>query len=104
MVQAAPKVYIFTNLTAVTAIARQRRFQTMESLENLNLRLAKVSVYPQQVGLGIRYQPGRVHLVPEILSRLQPQYMPQSDLKIDIPNDVAHGFYVIVEMSDHAKE
>jgi hypothetical protein len=53
VIEAAPKVYIFTDHAAVTAIARQRRLTTTESLESLNLRLAKASMYLQQFELDV---------------------------------------------------
>lgn len=63
MIQAALKVYIFTDHAAVMAVSRQRRLTTTESLESLNLRLAKASVYLQQFDLDIRYRPGKLHAV-----------------------------------------
>jgi hypothetical protein len=93
MIEAAPKVYVFTDHAAVTAIARQRRLTTTESLEGLNLRLAKASVYLQQFTLDVRYRPGKLHLVPDALSRLHPKSIPEKDLQTDMLNDVAHVFH-----------
>ncbi|KAH5051069.1 hypothetical protein HBI81_244270 [Parastagonospora nodorum] len=105
MIQAAPKVYVFTDHAAVTAIARQRRLTTTESLESLNLRLAKASVYLQQFSLDVRYRPGRLHLVPDALSRLHPKYIPETDVETDMLNDLAHVFHaIIVEMSQDFKD
>jgi hypothetical protein len=105
MIQAAPKVYAFTDHAAVTAIARQRRLATTESLECLNLRLAKASLYLQQFDIDVRYRPGKLHLVPDALSRLQLKKMPESDPNADILDDVAHVFHaIIVELSDDFKE
>jgi hypothetical protein len=105
MVQTAPKAYVFTDHAAVTAIARQQRFTTTESLESLNLRLAKASIYLQQFSLDVRYRPGRLHLVPDALSRLRPKTVPESDLETNILNDVAHVFHaIIVKMSDDFKD
>lgn len=53
MLEASPKVFIFTNYAAVTAIAKQQRLTTTDLLESLNLRLAKASVYLQQFNFDI---------------------------------------------------
>jgi len=105
MIQTALKVYVFTDHAAVTAIAKQRRLATTESLESLNLRLAKALIYLQQFDLDVRYRPGRLHLVLDALLRLQPKRIPESDLETDMLNDVAHVFHaIIVEISDDFKD
>jgi len=104
MIEASSKIYVFTDHAAVTAIARQHRLTTTESLESLNLRLAKASVYLQQFELDVRYRPGKLHLVPDALSRLQPEHVPETDLQTDTLDDVAHVFHaLIVEMDDDFK-
>lgn len=79
LVDGAPKTYIFTDHSAVTAIARQRTISNTESLNNLNLRLQRASMYLQQFDLDVRYRPGRLHLVPDALSRLEPLEKPKTD-------------------------
>lgn len=60
---------IFTDHSAATFIARQTSL-TSSSVEKLNLRLIRASQYLSQFNLRVIYRPGKIHLVPDALSRL----------------------------------
>ncbi|KAH4258570.1 hypothetical protein HBI04_146040 [Parastagonospora nodorum] len=71
VIAASRKTFIFTDHSAVTAIARQKLL-TSSSADRLNLRLIRCAQYLQQFPfLDVRYRPGRTHFVPDALSRLQ---------------------------------
>ena len=70
MIEAAKKTYVFTDHSAVTALARQIHLGNSVSTDRLNLRLASASAYLAQYELDVRYRPGPTHFVPDALSRL----------------------------------
>lgn len=60
---------IFTDHSAATFIAKQTDLNS-SSVEKLNLRLIRASQYLSQFNLQVVYRPGKIHLVPDALSRL----------------------------------
>lgn len=70
LIEAAPKDFLFTDRSAIAAIARQ---QSMFSsyLEPLNLHLIRASQYLSQFQIDVRYRPRRNHIVPDALCRLE---------------------------------
>jgi hypothetical protein len=69
LVEASPKTTIFTDHAAATSIAKQVHLSSANT-DKLNLRLIRASQYLSQFDLDVRYRPGRIHLVPDALSRL----------------------------------
>ncbi|PNS18780.1 hypothetical protein CAC42_5319 [Sphaceloma murrayae] len=74
MVEAAERpVVVLTDHAATTSIAKQTSL-TSSSVDKLNNRLIRASQYLSSFrNLDIRYRPGRVHVVPDALSRLTAQ-------------------------------
>ncbi|SMY30032.1 unnamed protein product [Zymoseptoria tritici ST99CH_1A5] len=71
MVDAARKTIAFTDHSAVTAMAKKSHIATTVSPDRLNTRLATAAQYLSQfVDLEVVYRPGRIHRVPDQLSRL----------------------------------
>lgn len=71
MIEASDQATIvYTDHAATLAIARQTTLTT-SSTDKLNLRLIRASQYLSQFRLEIRHKAGRLHLVPDALSRLQ---------------------------------
>lgn len=60
---------VFTDHSAATVIANQTNLSTASS-ERLNLRLIRASQYLSQFDIDVKYRPGKIHLVPDALSRL----------------------------------
>ena len=76
----APKVYVFVDHGALTAITKQVHLMDTTSTERLNLRLVRASQYLSQFhNLEVIYRPGRIHLVPDALSRLIAECKPVSE-------------------------
>ena len=63
------KTVIFTDHSAATFIAKQTSLTTV-SIVKPNLRLIRASQYISQFNLDVRYRPGKIHLVPDSISRL----------------------------------
>lgn len=105
IIEGTPKTYVFTDHSAVTAIARQKHLTGTESLAKLNLRLTNASIYIQQFpNLDVRYRPGRCHLVPDALGRLD-STEPPGDATEDTLDDLPHVFHArLVEMSQPFKD
>ncbi|KAH5621114.1 hypothetical protein HBI23_240920 [Parastagonospora nodorum] len=106
LVESAPKVYVFTDHSAVTAIARQKRLTGTASLAKMNLRLVNASMYLQQFpNLDVRYRPGRCHIVPDALSRLENTEPSGEDHLASTLDDLPHVFHtLLIEMSDALKD
>ena len=60
---------VYTDHGAALGIAKQVTLST-SSTDKLNLRLVRASDYIQRFRLDIRHKPGRLHVVPDALSRL----------------------------------
>lgn len=97
IIAAAPKCYIFTDHSAVTAIANQKLL-TSSSADRLNLRLVRCAQYLQQfANISIRYRPGRNHLVPDALSRLQGIAADgdhSTNILDDLEHDQVHSYFI----------
>lgn len=93
MIAASRMTYIFTDHSAVTAIAQQRLLSSTSS-EKLNLRLIRCAQYLQQfINLKVLYRPGRTHYVPDCLSRLQ-GIATTKDTSTDVLNDLEYQYTV----------
>ena len=68
---------IFTDHGAALGIAKQTSLTT-SSTDKMNLRLVRASDYLQRFELVIRHKPGKQHVVPDALSRLENSYMEPS--------------------------
>ena len=66
-------IVIFIDHGAALGIARQTSLTTT-STNKMNLRLVRASDYLQRFELVIRYKPGKQHIVPDALSRLESSY------------------------------
>ena len=69
---ASPTI-IFTDHGAALGIAKQTSLTTT-STDKMNLRLVRASDYLQRFELIIRHKPGKQHVVPDALSRLESSY------------------------------
>ena len=70
MIESASKTVVYTNHEAALAIAKQTSL-TISSTDKLNLRLIRASDYIQRFrNIEFRYKPGKQHVVPDALSRL----------------------------------
>lgn len=67
---ASRSTIVFTDHSATTSIARQTHLTTTVSTNKLNLQLVRASQYLSQYNLDVRHRPGKIHLVPNALSRL----------------------------------
>ena len=71
MIEAAEQpTIIYTDHSATLSIARQTTLTT-SSTDKLNLRLIRASQYLSQFRLDVRHKAGKLHFVPDALSRLQ---------------------------------
>ena len=61
---------VYTDHGAALGIAKQVTLSTT-STDKLNLRLVRASDYVQRFRLDIRHKPGKLHIVPDALSRLE---------------------------------
>ena len=66
---------IFTDHGSALGIAKQTSLTTT-STDKMNLRLVRASDYLQRFELVIRHKPGKQHVVPDALSRLESSYRP----------------------------
>jgi hypothetical protein len=79
------------------------------SLNKLNLRLTTAAMYiHRHDNITVLYRPGRIHIVPDALSRLKRERFPKSDLTTDILEDTGNemaGMYhaELVELEDGFK-
>ena len=72
LIESAPgKAYVFTDHSAIVALARQTHLTTTVSTDRLNLRLTSAAAYLNQFEIELLYKPGRIHIVPDALSRLE---------------------------------
>lgn len=62
-------ITVFIDYSAATFISNQTNLLTASS-ERPNLRLIRASQYLPQFDIDVRYRPGKIHLVPDALSRL----------------------------------
>jgi len=62
---------IFSDHVASVGIATQTSLTTTTSTDKLNLKLVRDSAYLSQFRLQVVYRPGRIHIVPDALSRLK---------------------------------
>lgn len=60
---------IYTDHRAALGITKQVTFSTT-STDNFNFRLVRVSDYVQRFRLDIKHKPGKLHIIPDVLSRL----------------------------------
>lgn len=65
-----PQITIYTDHSAMTSIVKQTELSS-NSTDKLNLRLVRASTYLPQFRLDVRHKPGKQHIVPDALSRLQ---------------------------------
>lgn len=56
--------------SAITSLAQQYHLATTTSLGKINFRLTKASQYLAQFRRNVRYIPGKMHFVPDSLSRM----------------------------------
>lgn len=71
MLQAtAATTFIFTDHHAVERLSKHYNLTTTTCTDKLNLKLLRGSQYLSQFNIDVRYRPGRIHLVPDALSRL----------------------------------
>ena len=111
---AAPTI-VFTDHGAALGIAKQTSLTT-SSTDKMNLRLVRASDYLQRFELVIRHKPGKQHVVPDALSRLENSYMNPAApdigeldaLTVYVPDQQATITYcftvALVEMSTEFKQ
>ncbi|KAH3989747.1 hypothetical protein HBH52_015990 [Parastagonospora nodorum] len=93
-IAASRKTYVFTDHSAVTAIAQQKLL-TSSSADKLNLRLIRCAQYLQQFPhMSVRYRPGRIHFVPDCLSRLQGT-VAERDLHTNVLDDLEYQHHCV---------
>ena len=66
----APTI-IFTDHAAAVGLSNQTSLVTTTCTDKLNLKLVRASAYLSQFRLRVIYRPGKIHFVPDALSRLQ---------------------------------
>ncbi len=104
---AAGTTVVFTDHSATTSIAKQSSLTMTTSTDKLNLRLIRASQYLSQFDLDVRHKPGRIHLVPDALSRLLGDMEQKDDGKTGILEDLgtAGTYHVtLVELADDFKK
>lgn len=70
MVEASSEsTVVFTDHAANPSIVRQTTLSS-SSTDKLNLRLVRASTYLSQFRLDVKYRPGKLHVIPDALSRL----------------------------------
>ena len=109
MVEAAKRVFCFTDHAAITAISQQTHMANTTSLEKMNLRLVRASQYFSQFGnIDVRYRPGHIHIVPDALSRLiakppkEPPTLKSTSEHEEFDQTIFH--IAIVEMAEEFKK
>ena len=102
---------IYTDHGAAVGISRQETLST-SSTDKLNLRLVRASEYIQRFNLIIRHKPGKKHIVPDALSRLETM---ERDPDVDNPREGeldaltaieerAYNLSSMVEISDELRD
>ena len=86
MIEAATSTTIvFTDHAVNPSIIRQTTLSS-SSTDKLNLRLIRASTYLNQFRLNVKYRLGKLHVIPDALSRLSAASSPSSiDPQIDEP-------------------
>lgn len=102
-------VTIFTDHHAAVGLANQHSLATTTCTDRKNLRLVRAAHYLSQFRLDVRYRPGRIHVIPDALSRLlgdteSPKRNPNAD-SLD-PDDTETPCYhtILVELSQEFKD
>jgi hypothetical protein len=90
---------VFTDHGAIVGIVRQRSLET-ESTDRSNLMLVRASNYLQQFNLDVYHKPGKNHIVPDALSRLQSVAPPAKAPELDFDSGMAYNYTASIgEMS-----
>lgn len=106
MVEAAKlTTIIYTDHSAAVSIVRQTSLNTT-SVEKLNLRLIRASVYLRRFRLDIRYKPEKSNIIPDALSRLASrEYRPADANESSLDALSVRAFPVsLVEMSPEFRQ
>ena len=76
---------IFTDHAAAVGLSNQTSLTTTICTDKLNLKLVRASAYLSQFRLRVIYRPGKIHLVPDALSRLHgtPNDRPDNEETLD---------------------
>lgn len=82
MVEGSPHTVIYTDHSASVALVKQTSLHTT-STKVTNLKLTLASQYLQQYNLSVYYKPGRIHLVPDALSRLHSNAISDKEESLD---------------------
>lgn len=69
-VKSARNVIVWTDHSATPGIVKQTTLNSSNT-DKLNMRLVRASQYLSQYTLDVRWKPGKQHVVPDALSRLQ---------------------------------
>lgn len=103
MVDATEKpTVIFTDHAATTGIVKQTSLST-SSVDKLNMRLVRASQYLSQFRLDVRYKPGKQHIVPDALSRLNAHSNDSKDEGKDVLEDIFVYHTSIIQMTETFK-
>ena len=111
MVESAPETVVFTDHRAALGISKQTTLTT-SSTAKLNLRIVRASEYIQRFRhLIFRHKPGKQHVVPDVLSRLNSSSKSSSIEGFGEQEgelDALYGFYymttTLVEIHDNLKK
>ena len=107
MIESAPQTIVYTDHGAALGIAKQTTLTTT-STAKLNLRIVRASEYIQRFrNLEFRHKPGKQHIVPDALSRLQSAakiVRDETEGELDALHGYAYTCTTLVEIRPELRE